>query len=75
MHGDCFLTALVYQRRRHVINVFIWPTISSANSGDELTLRGYNMIRWSKAGMTYWVVSDLSLSEIRQFADYCKENS
>jgi anti-sigma factor RsiW len=68
--ADRPIAALVYQRRRHVINVFVWPTVSSPNSAGELTEKGYNMIHWSKAGMIYWAVSDLNLSELRQFADY-----
>ncbi len=70
--ADRSVAALVYQRRRHVINVFVWPTASSANGARELTQKGYNMIHWSKAGMTYWVVSDLSLSELRRFSDFYK---
>jgi len=65
------VAALVYQRRRHVINVFVWPTGSSVG---ELTRKGFNVIHWSKAGMTYWAVSDLALSELRQFADFYKES-
>jgi anti-sigma factor RsiW len=73
---DRLVAALVYQRRRHVINVFVWPEASSASGGaGELTQKGYNMIHWSKAGMTYWAVSDLNLSELKQFADFYKENS
>jgi anti-sigma factor RsiW len=67
--------ALVYQRRRHVINVFIWPSVSSASSADELARNGYNIIHWSKAGMTYWAVSDLGLNELRQFAELYKRDS
>ena len=29
---------------------------------------GYNVIGWTKAGMTYWTVSDLNKSELDQFA-------
>jgi anti-sigma factor RsiW len=67
------VAALVYRRGRRLINVFAWPTASSADSDGELTQKGYNMIHWSKAGMTYWVVSDLGLSELRLFADAYKE--
>jgi anti-sigma factor RsiW len=73
--ADRPIAALVYQRGRHVINVFVWPTISSANSAGELTRKGFNAIHWSKAGLTYWAVSDLVLTELRQFADFYKENS
>jgi anti-sigma factor RsiW len=69
------VAVLVYQRRLHVINVFVWPTTSSANNPSELTNKGYNVIHWTKAGMTYWAVSDLSLSELRQFSDFYRANS
>jgi len=69
------VAALVYQRRLHVINVFVWPTASSADHPSELTQKGYNMIHWTKAGMTYWAVSDLGLSELHQFSDLYKSNS
>ena len=67
--------ALVYQRRRHVINVFVWPSASSAGGADELARKGYNIIHWDKAGMTYWAVSDLGLNELRQFAELYKRDS
>jgi anti-sigma factor RsiW len=69
------VAALVYQRRQHVINVFVWPTASSADHAGELTQKGFNIIHWTKAGMTYWAVSDLNLSELRQFSDFYKGNS
>ena len=69
------VAALVYQRRLHVINVFVLPTVSSADHPSELTQKGYNMIHWTKAGMTYWAVSDLGLSELQQFSDLYKSNS
>jgi len=30
-------------------------------------MRGYNLIRWSRAGTSYSAVSDLNLAELRQF--------
>jgi anti-sigma factor RsiW len=29
--------------------------------------QGYNLIRWSGDGMTYWAVSDVNLAELQQF--------
>jgi anti-sigma factor RsiW len=36
---------------------------------------GYNVIRWSQAGMAYWVVSDLNLDELRQFVRLLQEQN
>jgi anti-sigma factor RsiW len=64
------VAALVYQRRKHVINVFIWPAIGSAVARTTADVRqGYNLIHWTKSGMTYWIVSDLNLAELQQFAE------
>jgi anti-sigma factor RsiW len=56
--------ALVYGRRNHTINLFIWP-----GSGGEMseTRSGFHMERWASDGMTFWAVSDLNESELRQF--------
>jgi anti-sigma factor RsiW len=58
--------ALVYQRQKHFINVFIWPAEHSADTEPEpITRQGYNMIHWTKSGMTYWAVSDLNSNELQ----------
>lgn len=60
------VAALVYQRRRHFINLFIWP--SSADSGKQVVMQqGYNMHHWAESGMVYWAVSDLNNSELEEF--------
>jgi anti-sigma factor RsiW len=61
--------ALIYQRRKHLINLFLWPAPSSSSSGYvEMTKRGYNLLSWTQDGMTYWLVSDVETSELEQFA-------
>ena len=61
--------ALVYQRHQHIINLFLWPVPEDRDRAQAaLVRRGYNVIHWTKAGMTYWVVSDLNRQELQQFA-------
>jgi len=67
------VAALIYQRRKHLINLFLWPGPSSSSSGySEMTRRGYNLISWTQDGMTYWLVSDVQTSELEQFAQLYK---
>ena len=60
------VAALVYQRRKHFINLFIRP--SDSGSGQKTVMRqGYNLFHWTQSGMTYWAVSDLNSSELQEF--------
>jgi len=63
--GGRSVAALVYQRRKHVIDLFIWPAKTGQASGEEA--RGYNVIRWSHGGMYFVAVSDLNKTELEQF--------
>lgn len=63
------VAALVYQRQKHYINLFVWPSRSKPDAETEMISRqGYNLIRLSKAGMTYWAISDLNRAELQEFA-------
>jgi anti-sigma factor RsiW len=62
------VAALVYQRRQHLINLFVWPTNSNSKSTAQASVRqGYNLIRWTNGGMEWWAVSDLNLAELQEF--------
>jgi anti-sigma factor RsiW len=67
------IAALVYQRRKHIINLFTWPSSASAGNIKEsrFARNGYNELQWVDASMTYWAVSDLGLAELQQFKDLC----
>jgi anti-sigma factor RsiW len=60
------VAALVYQRRKHFINVFIWPSTHDA-AQKALKRQGYNLLSWSQSGMTYWVVSDVNNNDLLEF--------
>jgi anti-sigma factor RsiW len=69
------VAALVYERRKHCINLFVWPSADGSDSASglstvsESTAQGYNVVHWNGAGMTYWVVSDLNKNELREFSE------
>ncbi len=60
------VAAVVYRRRQHVINLFMWPEARESSPKTEMR-NGYNMIHWSSAGMEYCAVSDLNQQELQQF--------
>ena len=59
--------ALVYRRRLHVINVFVWPETSGDRFASDHTLNGYHLLHWSSGGLSYWAVSDLDFTELGEF--------
>jgi anti-sigma factor RsiW len=62
------VAALVYKRRAHVINLFVWPAADrSARSPEMRTIQGYHVIHWSDGDLTYWAASDLNEAELREF--------
>ncbi|GAC1391810.1 MAG: anti-sigma factor [Ktedonobacteraceae bacterium] len=69
------IAALVYQRRKHVINLFIWPTQNPDAGTKTVTRQGYELVSWTKSGMNYWAVSDLSTSELQQFVQLLQQQT
>jgi anti-sigma factor RsiW len=64
------VAALLYQRNRHTINLFVWPSPPSDAGPRTFTINGYNLIHWTQSGMTYWAVSDLNSRELNEFATH-----
>ena len=63
------VAALVYQRRLHIINLFIWPLESGLNTASEsFTKDGYNVSHWERDGFAFWAVSDVNAEDLRVFA-------
>ena len=56
------VAVLVYQRRQHMIDVFVWP---AEVKGERTYARnGFNMDRFAANGMEFWMVSDLNRNEM-----------
>jgi anti-sigma factor RsiW len=66
------VAALVYRRRKHVINLFEWPLQPrDRESGATPKIgsrHGYNTIRWIRFGMAYRAVSDVAIDDLKHFA-------
>ena len=62
--------ALIYKRRSHYINVFIYRTDNTEkiSTFNDIQNQSYNLINWRKQGLNYWAVSDLNAKELKQFA-------
>jgi anti-sigma factor RsiW len=63
------VAALVYQRRLHIINLFIWPSASGRTTAAESFEKdGYNVLHWERDGFAFWAVSDVSAGDLTAFA-------
>jgi mycothiol system anti-sigma-R factor len=58
------VAAVVYARRKHVINVFVWPTTKKDAAPAQGSRAGYNWVEWRKDGMESIAVSDVSAADL-----------
>jgi anti-sigma factor RsiW len=65
VHGRA-VAALVYARRKHFVNVFMWPTDKKDASPRSGSQRGYQWIEWRAGGMDFCAVSDAVPSALEQ---------
>jgi len=62
------VAALIYQRRKHFINVFVWPNPVQSSSTQAIpSEQGYNIMRWSRGGFEFWAVSDVGAPDLAEF--------
>ncbi len=61
------VAALVYMRRLHYINVFVWPSAGRTAPPVSQARAGYNILHWTRDGMTFWAVSDVTLDDLHAF--------
>jgi anti-sigma factor RsiW len=63
--GGHAAAVVVYRRRTHVINLFVWPGTDGAPAFEEVS--GYGLRHWTKDGLTFWAVSDINDAEFAEF--------
>lgn len=60
---------VVYGRRLHMINLFVWRTESSQPATESAARNGYNVLHWTSGDLSYWAVSDAAPAELEAFRD------
>jgi anti-sigma factor RsiW len=64
------VAALVYQRRKHFINLFVWPAGSEQTAKTKtISRQGYHLVHWVDPDFNYWAVSDVSDNDLQTFKD------
>jgi len=58
---------VVYGRRQHIINLFLWPSGDSTAATRADADRGYQFVHGAAGGVAYWAISDLNAGELRDF--------
>jgi anti-sigma factor RsiW len=69
------VAAIIYQRRKHFINLFIWPSDTESLNGRLYNQNGYHALGWTKSGMNYLAVSELGEGELRDFVKMIQEQT
>lgn len=62
------VAALAYRHRQHLVNLFVWPDKAQRNTALQITSKqGFQLLHWTRAGMAYWTISDMSARELSDF--------
>jgi anti-sigma factor RsiW len=66
--GGNDVAAIVYQRRKHYINLFVWPSDTAAIGEHAYEKDGYHVLGWTQNGMNYLAVSNIGVKELKDFS-------
>src|SRR5947209_3041244 len=67
------VAAIVYHRRLHTVNLFVWPARDAADRS--FVKDGFAVTEWSRNGLRYAAVSDIPPTELRQFHELFVQRS
>jgi anti-sigma factor RsiW len=66
---------LVYRHRQHIISVTAVPAPTPLPALPVRAADGYNILRWTDDGVSYWAISDLGLPELTTFEQLFRSNA
>jgi anti-sigma factor RsiW len=70
------VAVLVYECRKHLINLYTWPVTASPDAAPAgLSRQGFRLVHWTQAGMNYWAISDLNADDLQTFVHMLREHS
>lgn len=61
------MAAIVYKRRKHLINLFVGPG-TALRGAKTTTIQGFNVYHWTQDGLGIWAVSDINADELAEFS-------
>jgi len=62
------VAALIYQRRKHFINLFVWPAEAHPSGATKtMSRQGYHLLHWVDSDFNYWAVSDVNADDLQTF--------
>ena len=68
------VAALVYRRRGHDAELFVWPASGDADQPTHFARRqGYRIAAWRRGGMAFAAISDLNQQEFDEFVNSAGE--
>ena len=67
------VAAIVYQRGKQIINLFVWPATRRKIDMDVRSERGYQFCGWNQAGLNYLCISEMSGDDLEKFEDQFRE--
>jgi anti-sigma factor RsiW len=67
------VAAIVYHRRLHTVNLFVWTAKDSAERS--FVKDGFAVTEWSRNGLRFAVISDIPPPELRQFETLFEKRS
>jgi anti-sigma factor RsiW len=67
------VAAIVYHRRLHTVNLFVWPAKDSAERS--FVKDGFAVKEWSRNGLRFAAISDIPPAELQQFHKLFEQRS